>query len=113
MINNFFLGENEFALGMYSDARIHFELFLALGLANKEMNARALKSHASCDLALISVENPVPFEPKNLGPNINTQYDEYWPSLSTDESMLVYTILLPIDYNNEAFYGNRQERHSK
>jgi outer membrane protein OmpA-like peptidoglycan-associated protein/tetratricopeptide (TPR) repeat protein len=105
----YFLGENEFALGMYSDARIHFELFLAMGGMNEDLRERALKAHASCDLALVSVKNPVPFDPKNLGKNINTQYDEYWPSLSTDEKMLVYTRLLPIDFNDPAFYGNRQE----
>ncbi len=105
----FFLAENQFTLGMYGDARRHYEWFLAIGGSSENLKAKALKAHASCDLALVSVENPVPFEPKNLGQSINTQYDEYWPSLSTDEKMLVYTRLLPIDYNNPAFYGNRQE----
>jgi len=105
----FFLAENERALGEYYNAKVHYELFLALGNTKPEMREAALKSHASCDLAIIARENPVPFEPENLGENINTQYDEYWPSLSADEQMLVFTILLPIDYNNPAFYGNRQE----
>lgn len=105
----FFLGENELALGLYRDARIHFELFLALGGTNPKLRESALKSHASCDIGLRGIENPVPFEPRNLGPNINTQYDEYWPSLSADEKMLVFTMLLPIDVNNPAFHGNRQE----
>jgi len=105
----FFLAENERKIGQYKDAKINYELFLALGGTKPELRDAALKAHASCDLAINSETNPVPFEPKNLGPNINTQYDEYWPSLSADEKMLVYTILLPIDYNNPAFTGNRQE----
>ncbi|MFC2115798.1 OmpA family protein [Bacteroidota bacterium] len=105
----FFLGENELALGRYNDAKTHYELFLALGGTKPELRKAALKSHASCDLAVHAISNPVPFEPRNLGPNINTQYDEYWPSLSADEKMLVYTRLLPIDANNPAFRGNRQE----
>ncbi len=105
----FFLAENELKLGMYGDARKHYEWFLAFGGIKESLRERSLKAHASCDLALLSVENPVPFEPKNLGQSINTMYDEYWPSLSADEKMLVYTRLLPIDYNNPAFYGNRQE----
>ncbi len=105
----FFLAENEMALGKYYDARVHYEWFLAMGDISPRMREAALKSHASCSLAIHSRENPVPFKPVNLGPNINTQYDEYWPSLSADESMLVYTMLLPIDENNPAFHGNRQE----
>ncbi len=105
----FFLAENEMALGKYYDARVHYEWFLAMGGINPKIREAALKSHASCSLAIHSRENPVPFKPENLGPNINTQYDEYWPSLSADESMLVYTVLLPIDEKNPAFHGNRQE----
>ncbi len=105
----YFLAENEMAVGKYYDARVHYEWFLALGNISPEMRKAALKSHQSCSLAIHSWEHPVPFEPVNLGPNINTQYDEYWPSLSADESMLVYTMLLPIDAKNPAFHGNRQE----
>lgn len=105
----FFLAENEMALGKYYDARVHYEWFLAMGGLSPSMAEKAQKSHASCALAIHSQEHPVPFKPVNLGPNINTQYDEYWPSLSADEKMLVYTMLLPIDYNNPAFHGNRQE----
>jgi outer membrane protein OmpA-like peptidoglycan-associated protein/tetratricopeptide (TPR) repeat protein len=105
----FFLAENEMAVGKYYDARVHYEWFLALGNTSPEIRDAALKSRASCSLAIHSWENPVPFEPVNLGPSINTQYDEYWPSLSADESMLVYTMLLPIDPKNPAFQGNRQE----
>ncbi len=105
----FFLAENEMAVGRYYDAKIHYEWFLALSGTKQELRDRALEGHASCDLSIRSKENPVPFEPKNLGPNINTRYDEYWPSLSADEKMLVYTKLLPIDKSNPAFHGNRQE----
>lgn len=105
----FFLGENELALGLYNDAKIHYELFLALGGTKPGLRKAALKSHVSCDFAIRAMKSPVPFEPRNLGSNINTQYDEYWPSLSADEKMLVYTRLLPIDASNPAFRGNRQE----
>jgi outer membrane protein OmpA-like peptidoglycan-associated protein len=105
----FFLAEIEMTAGKYYDAKIHYEWFLALGGTKRELRERAMAGHAACDLAIRSKENPVPFEPVNLGPNINTAYDEYWPSLSADGKMLVYTRLLPIDKNNPAFHGNRQE----
>jgi len=62
-----------------------------------------------CHFALSSIKNPVQFEPVNLGSNVNSEYGEYWPSLSADESMLVFTVLLPIDKSNPQAFQNRQE----
>lgn len=43
------------------------------------------------------IENPVPFIPVNLGDSINSEYDEYWPSITLDEEEMVFTVLLPRD----------------
>ena len=51
----------------------------------------------------------MPFNPINMGININTENDEYWPSLSADEQTLVFTRLLPINNNNPDLVRNRQE----
>ncbi len=42
-----------------------------------------------------AVENPVPFRPINLGPNVNTEDDEYLPALTADYRMLVFTRRVP------------------
>jgi len=44
-----------------------------------------------------AVKNPVDFEPVNLGPAINSDYDEYWPSITADEGSMVFTVLVPRD----------------
>ncbi|MDC1106382.1 OmpA family protein [Prolixibacteraceae bacterium] len=49
---------------------------------------------ASSEFAKNAVASPVSFSPFSLGDNINTKEDEYWPSLSIDESTLVFTRLL-------------------
>lgn len=41
------------------------------------------------------ITHPVPFEPKNMGPNINSANSEYHPSLIGDGSFLIYTVLEP------------------
>jgi outer membrane protein OmpA-like peptidoglycan-associated protein len=41
------------------------------------------------------VTHPVPFDPKNMGPNINSANSEYHPSLTGDGSFLIYTVLEP------------------
>ncbi len=35
---------------------------------------------------------PVPFNIRNMGKNINTKYDDYWPSITADESLFSTTI---------------------
>ncbi|MDY0201319.1 MAG: OmpA family protein [Tenuifilaceae bacterium] len=51
----------------------------------------------NCKFAINALNNPVPFAPVNLGPNVNSNLDEYWPSLSAAENTLVITVKRPID----------------
>src|SRR6185436_1111667 len=41
--------------------------------------------------AIYAIENPVPFNPENLGDNINSADAEYHPQLTADEKILIYT----------------------
>lgn len=45
-------------------------------------------------------KHPVNFKPINVGPGVNTDYDEYWPSLSIDETVLVFTRQISINPRN-------------
>ncbi len=38
--------------------------------------------------------NPLDFEARNLGMNVNTVYHDYWPSLSIDEQQIVTTVFV-------------------
>jgi outer membrane protein OmpA-like peptidoglycan-associated protein len=105
----YFLGLNEMQLGWYKDARHNLQRFLAMDDIKDNLKESARIKMLSCDFAIHAIDNPVPFEPENLGPNINSEYDEYWPSLSADESIMVFTMLLPIDAANPVTRTNRQE----
>lgn len=54
-------------------------------------------------------ENPVPFNPVNLGDKVNSPYDDYWPMLTADGKKLYTTKNIPI--RNDMPYGpnNAQE----
>jgi flagellar motor protein MotB len=104
----YYLASNQMELGRYEEAHDHFQKFLILG-AREDIKEAAREKMVSCEFAIHALENPVPFEPVNLGPNINTEYDEYWPSLSADESIMVFTRLLPLDPGNPMYRTNRQE----
>ena len=48
----------------------------------------------NCDFGIWALENPVPFEPKNMGEAINTDRPEYFPCITTDDRVIFYTRLL-------------------
>jgi outer membrane protein OmpA-like peptidoglycan-associated protein len=49
------------------------------------------------EFCLNSIQHPVPFIPKNLGKNVNTEYDDYWPMVTADDQILYTTKLIPVD----------------
>ena len=44
-----------------------------------------------------AMEDPASIEAKNLGPSVNSKYNEYWPSITADEQTLVYTVMVSRD----------------
>lgn len=91
----FTLGLLYFSAGEYAKALQSYETFLGYQDKRATMNDLARKNIEKCHFALNQLANPVPFDPINLSPNVNTDLDEYWPSLSADERTLVYTVKLP------------------
>jgi outer membrane protein OmpA-like peptidoglycan-associated protein len=105
----FFLGENQMSVGRYKDAKNNFEKFLSTGYMSEELRQRTGKYLKNCEFAIQAMMNPVLFVPVNLGPDINSEYDEYWPSLSADEYILVFTVLLPARTEDPRFANYMQE----
>ncbi|MEN8158112.1 MAG: OmpA family protein [Bacteroidota bacterium] len=54
-----------------------------------------IKLKENCLFAIRAMEQPVPFQPENLGDSVNSELNEYWPSLSVDEQLLMFTVMLP------------------
>ena len=85
------LAKEEMKLGKYREALEHLEKFLLLDGISKESRDRAMRDTASCRFAIHATENPVPFNPENLGDHINSADAEYHPQLTADEKILIYT----------------------
>ncbi len=92
------LGRLEFRLGEYENALHHLESFLAYENKDERVVRKANRDIRNCRFALEGIRHPVPFEPINLGPTINSPLDEYWPSLTADEQTIVFTVLVPGRY---------------
>jgi len=49
----------------------------------------------TCRFALDAMQHPVAFAPENLGDSVNSEWNEYWPAISLDEALLMFTVMVP------------------
>lgn len=82
-------------LGHYTQCQSLLRHYLGLPSGRTRRRDMAESMLEKCDFALKAMANPVSFRPENLGPAINSHYNEYWPVLSLDEQHLMYTVMLP------------------
>lgn len=108
-------GEVQFLIGNYSEARSNFILYIDVG-GEQSVNAVKAKNYIrDCDFALEAILNPVDFNPVNLGESINTNDDEYWPAITADDNMLLFTRqnsvrrrnLIGKEYQEDFYYSYR------
>ncbi|MGY6562175.1 MAG: OmpA family protein [Luteibaculaceae bacterium] len=102
----FFLAALKRESGMYAEAKEHLEMFLTIPSRNKNFDGFAKRDLANCIYAMEAIKNPLPFEPVNLGPGINTDKPEYFPCLTGDDRVMFFTRLIP---NKFAFNGMHED----
>lgn len=112
--NLFFLAELELKDGEYEAAQKHFNAFLETNPENNEQLNRSKNGLDVIHFALETKKAPVPFEPKNLGPAINSEHSEYFPSLTVDGNSLLFTRRLPskmspMGYNEDFYLAQKDE----
>jgi outer membrane protein OmpA-like peptidoglycan-associated protein/tetratricopeptide (TPR) repeat protein len=95
------LGDAEIREAQYESAQVHLNKYLTYPNIEDRDAFNAKKLLADCDFAIDAMKHPVPFKPINMGPAINTEYDEYLPVATADESELIFTRKIN---NNEDFY---------
>jgi flagellar motor protein MotB len=91
------LADLEYGEGMYTEALEAYNHFIALHTGNLTNEEKARAGILRCTFSIHAMEHPVDFKPVNLGSNVNTTSDEYWPCLSADEKTLVITRLVKSD----------------
>ncbi len=100
------LALTEMKLRKFDEAQTHFERFLSMNPRSRWRRDRAQQHLEHCRRVAPLYAHPVPFEPYNLGPGINTPEAEYLPSLTADEAVLVYTA---VRRGQEDFYMSRRD----
>ncbi|HNQ12071.1 MAG TPA: OmpA family protein [Bacteroidia bacterium] len=86
------LAKSEFMAMDYSSSLNHVKIFLSLPrMSSSPLRPKAERLLRNCEYAAIAYKNPVPFNPINMGSNVNSEYPEYLPALTADQSTLIYT----------------------
>lgn len=86
----------------YEKAIPHFQKYLTFGINKKTFEQNCIFNIEVCKFRIEALKNPVDFEPIKLEATVNTEYDEYFPSISADGKTLIFTRLLPTYGNNPA-----------
>lgn len=82
----------EWKADKFAESADHFRQFIAAGKGRDYLLDRAEGYLANAAFAAEAVKNPLPYDPISLSDQINTpDGGEYWPSLTADETFLLYT----------------------
>jgi len=101
-----FLAKTEWELDKYAECASHTASYLRSNPKNERNRRAAERLLKSAQFAAEAVKNPVAFDPKPVGDSINTKWGEYFPSLTADDELLIFT--RRDGGNDENFY--RSER---
>ena len=88
------LGKANYSVGNYEKALTNFEKYMLSKGISEVRKTELQQLLKSCRFAIDAIQSPVVFNPMRLSENINTENDEYWPSISLDGKKLVFTRLL-------------------
>ena len=98
------LGLTEWRQDKYDEAEEHLKGYLDQEPTNARDIQLAKTYLDRCAFSAAAMRNPVPFQPQKLDSTVNTDADEYLPSLTADGSALIFTRVVD---RQEDFYLSR------
>ncbi len=108
----YYLAKSYFYTANYREALNSFDKIVLDEILRERFIISSKTYIESARFALHALENPVPYEPQNPGPGINSEHAEYSPALTADEQTLIFTRKKPLeghwsgsgDHYREDFY---------
>ncbi|MDF1673702.1 MAG: OmpA family protein [Vicingaceae bacterium] len=109
-------GSLQLKFGIYDKALKNFEKYLAYTDAPLMMINLVKDGIRDCEFAIEAMKTPVPFNPVNMGEAINSPMSEYFPAVTVDGQVFLYTRQLEskMTYSgfNEDFYVSHFDGHN-
>ncbi len=88
------LGNAYYRSGFYQKAVDSYQKYLDNAGKKGTFIIKAKQNIEKCAGAVKLLNHPVPFKSVNIGPNINSLEDEYWPSITVDGKTIIFTRLI-------------------
>lgn len=93
--NYYFYGLSNMALQQFDEAEASFKTYLNGNMRrSKDYENNAKKILGNLGIIRKLYASPVPFNPMNLGPNVNTANGEYWPGMTLDGKFFYFTRMM-------------------
>ncbi len=99
-----------FDMEQYDDAKANYLKYLTFHPKIHAELIRTAENLLLCDFRSQMMKNPVPFNPQNIGPNINSSGYEYINAVSLDEGQLYFTRKGVDPRSDESFYRSVSAR---
>jgi outer membrane protein OmpA-like peptidoglycan-associated protein len=99
----------QFELERYDDAKRNYNVYLGFLPKSQTEIQKAERNIGLCDFRSDLMRHPVPFNPVNLGPKINSEGFEYINSVSIDQELMLFTRKGIEQDANELFYRSVRE----
>jgi outer membrane protein OmpA-like peptidoglycan-associated protein/tetratricopeptide (TPR) repeat protein len=99
-----------FDLEKYGEAKTNYLKYLTFNPKIQAELKRTIDNLSLCDFRLSLIKNPVPFNPVNIGPNVNSSGYDYINALSLDESQLFFTRKGADPKSDESFFRSISAR---
>jgi outer membrane protein OmpA-like peptidoglycan-associated protein/tetratricopeptide (TPR) repeat protein len=108
----FYLANVQQLSGDYEGAIKNLIFYVQNRNANPDLVNQAYAMRENCEFASEAMKNPYPFEPINMGPGINTKDPEYYPTITVDGKMILFTRRIddqrvPVFKKQEDFYFSK------
>jgi Tol biopolymer transport system component len=105
---HFYLAACLMAVGEYSNALTNINIFIKNPNAKEDLVNQAYQMRACAEFSVQTMANPVEFKPINAGEGVNTILPEYYPTLTVDGNLLLFTRRLETDGDQqEDFYVSK------
>jgi outer membrane protein OmpA-like peptidoglycan-associated protein len=104
-----FLAQIEWQMDKYAECAAHTASYLCSQPKNARNKRIAQHLLSSAQFASNAVGNPVPFDPKPVSDSINTRWSEYFPSLTADNDLLIFT-RRDGDHDENFYQSERQNK---
>ena len=90
----------------YDEAADMLDRYLSYPIRSESLKKKVMKLKADMEFAATATATPVPFNPENLGEQINSKHPDYWPSVSVDGNSFILTRNV---LRNEDFFVSRKK----